>query len=86
VLKNLSGDWPSILQGDCITKHIYFTWGHKHLALGNRVAEKERFLFVLFPRELRGDFVIFCEFLKIFIETGRQSYREIVSRTIYMSL
>jgi hypothetical protein len=23
----------------------YLSWGHKHLALGNRVAEKEGFLF-----------------------------------------
>jgi hypothetical protein len=47
VLKIQSGGRPSILQGDCFQKNIYKS-GHKHLARGNRVVEKEGFLVIHF--------------------------------------
>jgi hypothetical protein len=43
MLKIQSLGRPSILQEDCIPQKI--SLGHKHLAPGNRFAEKEGFLF-----------------------------------------
>jgi hypothetical protein len=54
--------------------------GHKHVAPGNIIAEKEWFLFGFF-KAIKGKLV--C--LKFNLEAGRQSYREIASRKRYYS-
>jgi hypothetical protein len=52
--------------------------GHKHLAPGNIIGEKEWFLFGIF-KAIEGKLL----FLQFNLEAGRQSYRKIPSRKRY---
>jgi hypothetical protein len=54
-LKIQSEDLPSILQGDCVTKHIS-VWGINHLALCNKSFGKRRVAIQPFSKELRKNF------------------------------
>jgi hypothetical protein len=79
VLKNLSGDWLSILPGDCITKNISI--GGINISL--RVIElrkKNGFYLAIYKRVERK---LLC--LQIYLETGRQSNREIALQNIFQS-
>jgi hypothetical protein len=77
VLKNLSGDWLSILPGDLIPKYILI--GGINISL--RVIElrkKNGFYLAVYKRVLRK---LLCA--QIYLETGCQSNREIAIQKIF---